>query len=221
MREFKTVSLADQVFEKLENDIITGVYPRGEILTELKLVEQLGVSRTPIREALRRLEQERLIKESGKGSVVMGITLDDLMDIMDIRQNVEGLATFYATQNITTEGLQELNHIVQLQEYYSSLGDLEHVRQLDDRFHDTIYELSGRTVIRDTLTPLHRKTMRYRKLSIEDEERLALSIQEHKAIYEAIAAGAAQTAGELTGQHIRNAKDNMIARLDYYGNDNC
>ena len=56
MAEFKTVSLADQVFEKLENDIITGVYPRGEILTELKLVEQVGVSRTPIREALRRLE---------------------------------------------------------------------------------------------------------------------------------------------------------------------
>ena len=59
MTDFKSVSLADQVFEKLENDIITGVYPRGEILTELKLVEQLGVSRTPIREALRRLEQER------------------------------------------------------------------------------------------------------------------------------------------------------------------
>ena len=57
MADFKTVSLADQVFEKLENDIIVGIYPRGEILTELKLVEQLGVSRTPIREALRRLER--------------------------------------------------------------------------------------------------------------------------------------------------------------------
>ena len=57
MREFKTVSLADQVYDRLENDIIQGVYPKGEILTELKLAEQLGVSRTPIREALRRLEQ--------------------------------------------------------------------------------------------------------------------------------------------------------------------
>ncbi len=78
MREFRTTSLADQVFEKLENDIILGVYPKGEILTELKLVEQLGVSRTPIREALRRLEQERLISDSGKGSVVLGITEEDL-----------------------------------------------------------------------------------------------------------------------------------------------
>ena len=65
MRTYKSTSLADQVFDKLENDIIQGVYARGELLTEPKLVEQLGVSRTPIREALRRLEQERLIQESG------------------------------------------------------------------------------------------------------------------------------------------------------------
>ena len=78
MTSFKSTSLADKVFEKLENDNIFGVYPRGEVLTELKLVEQLGVSRTPIREALRRLEQERLIEDTGKGSVVLGITKEDL-----------------------------------------------------------------------------------------------------------------------------------------------
>ena len=69
MKQFKTTSLADQVFDKLENDIIQGSYPKGEILTELKLVEQLGVSRTPIREALRRLEQERLIEDVGKPAI--------------------------------------------------------------------------------------------------------------------------------------------------------
>ena len=69
MAMFKSISLADQVFDKLESDIVSGVYPRGEILTELKLVEQLNVSRTPIREALRRLEQERLIQDTGKGSL--------------------------------------------------------------------------------------------------------------------------------------------------------
>jgi DNA-binding FadR family transcriptional regulator len=98
MAEFRTTSLADQVFEKLENDIIFGVYPRGEILTELKLVEQLGASRTPIREALRRLEQERLIEDAGKGSRVLGITENDLLDIMNIRQRIEGLAAYYATK---------------------------------------------------------------------------------------------------------------------------
>ena len=74
MAMFKSISLADQVFEKLESDIVSGVYPRGEVLTELKLVEQLNVSRTPIREALRRLEQERLIQDTGKGSVMPSTT---------------------------------------------------------------------------------------------------------------------------------------------------
>ena len=101
MNQFKTTSLADQVFEKLENDIIQGVYPRGEILTELKLVDQLGVSRTPIREALRRLEQERLIEDTGKGSRVVGITEEDLEDIMNIRQRIEGLAAYYACNFLT------------------------------------------------------------------------------------------------------------------------
>ena len=217
MAGFKTVSLADQVFEKLENDIITGVYPRGEILTELKLVEHLGVSRTPIRDALRRLEQERLIAESGKGSVVLGITVEDLVDIMDIRQRIEGLAAWYATKNLTEEGLEKLRHISQLQDFYYEKQDVEHLRQMDDQFHDTIYELSGRTVICDTLLPLHRKTMRFRKISIQDSKRLGRSIQEHKAIFEAITSGDAELAAKLTTEHIANAKENMIARLEQNG----
>lgn len=217
MATFKTISLADQVFEKLENDIITGVYARGELLTELKLVEALGVSRTPIREALRRLEQERLIMESGKGSIVLGITLEDLVDIMNIRERIEGLAAYYATVNLTDEGRERLRTINQLQDFYYEKHDIEHLREMDDEFHDAIYELSGRTVIRDTLLPLHKKTQRYRRISIEDASRLERSMQEHRAIFEAIAAGDAETAERLTQQHISNAKESMIARLDYHG----
>ena len=217
MKGFKSTSLADQVFDKLENDIIQGVYPKGEILTELKLVEQLGVSRTPIREALRRLEQERLITDSGKGSVVLGITEDDLMDIMEIRKSVEALATAYATQNMTPDGMKALHHIIELQDFYYEKHDLEHLQQMDDQFHDTICDLSRRTVIRDTLLPLHRKTRRYRKISIEEDSRLRRSIEEHRQIFQAIAAGDALKAAELTSAHIENAKNNMIERLHYYG----
>lgn len=217
MREFKTVSLADQVFDRLENDIITGVYPRGELLTELKLVEQLGVSRTPIREALRRLEQERLIAESGKGSVVLGITVEDLIDIMEIRQRIEGIAAHYATENMTPEGLEELRSISELQEFYYEKRDLEHLRQMDDRFHDTIYELCGHTILRDTLLPLHRKTQRYRKLSISDDARLTASIGEHRGIFQAIAEKKPELAAELVTRHIRNAKEYMIGRYQANG----
>lgn len=217
MREFKTASLADQVFERLENDIIVGNYQRGEILTELKLVEQLGVSRTPIREALRRLEQERLIEDTGKGSVVLGITEEDLEDIMDIRISVEGLASYYAAQNATAETSAELTHIMDLQDFYYSKRDYERLRQMDDSFHDQICNMGKRSVIRDTLVPLHRKTRRYRKISIQNEERLIRMVEEHKDIYNAVVSGNAELAKALTEKHIANAKANMTERMHKNG----
>ena len=210
MREFKTVSLADQVYDRLENDIIQGVYPKGEILTELKLAEQLGVSRTPIREALRRLEQERLITDAGKGSRVIGISEDDVLDIMNIREHAEGLATYYATINMTKDGLVELKHIVDLMDFYYEKWDVEHLRRADDDFHDAICRLSKRAVIKDTLVPLHRKTRRYRKIAMEDKQRATCTLQEHLEIFDAIAAGNAERARKLATQHIINARAHMF-----------
>ena len=210
MRNYKSTSLADQVFDKLENDIIQGIYQRGELLTELKLVEQLGVSRTPIREALRRLEQERLIEDTGKGSRVLGITKEDLEDIMNIRQRIEGLAAYYAAKNITPDGLRELTHIVDLQEFYFSKHDKEHLRQVDDQFHDMICILSKRSVIADTLIPLMRKTRRYRRVAIDNWERTTNTMNEHRRLFEAIASGNAELAQELATQHIIKARRHMI-----------
>ena len=215
LKQFKSTSLADQVFDRLENDIIQGVYQKGEILTELKLVEQLGVSRTPIREALRRLEQERLIEDAGKGSRVLGITEDDLLDIMTIRERIEGVAAYYATQNLTPENLKELTHLVDLQEFYYEKRDAERLRQVDDQFHDMICILSRRTVIMDTLIPLHRKTRRYRRTSLGDWGRTEHTMQEHRAIYEAIVSGNAELACELTTKHIENAKEHMLGGINH------
>lgn len=213
MKTFHTTSLADQVFEKLENDIIHGVYPRGEILTELKLVEQLGVSRTPIREALRRLAQERLIEETGKGSVVLGITQDDLLDIMNVREQIEGLVAYYACVNITPEGLKELEHIMDLQDFYFSKWDVEHLREADDMIHDAICELSQRTVIRDTLIPLHRKTRRYRKSAMQDKNRAAQSLQEHHAIVDAMKEGNPDKVKAAMNAHMAKVKKYMMEGL--------
>ena len=210
MKGFKSTSLADQVFDKLENDIIQGVYAKGEILTELKLVEQLGVSRTPIRDALRRLEQERLIADTGKGSVVLGITADDLLDIMNIRERIEGLAAYYAAKNITPEAVKELTHITDLQDFYYNKRDVERLRQVDDEFHDAICRLSGRTVISDTLIPLHRKTRRYRRIALDDWERTTQTTREHYEICQAVIAGDAELAKKLMKQHIINAKSHMV-----------
>ena len=217
LKQFKSTSLADQVFDRLENDIIQGVYPKGEILTELKLVEQLGVSRTPIREALRRLEQERLIEDAGKGSRVLGITEDDLLDIMTIRERIEGVAAYYATINMTPEGLKEMTHLVDLQEFYFEKKDAERLRQVDDQFHDAICYLSKRNVIIDTVVPRMRKTRRYRRLAMDDWNRVPNTKQEHYEIFQAIASGNAKLAEELTSRHITNAKIHMLEGMKNNG----
>ena len=135
---------------------------------------------------------------------------------MNIRHHIEALAAYYATINITPEGLQELSHIMDLQDFYYSKWDIEHLRHADDAFHDAICSLSKRTVIMDTLIPLHRKTRRYRKIALENKLRTNHSLAEHHAIFDAIATGDAELARERTAAHIENAKAHMLKR----GNQN-
>lgn len=212
MIEHKTVSLADQVFEHLEKDILSGNYQRGDILTETKLSQELGVSRTPIREALRRLEQEHIIAESGKGCIVIGITDKDLKDIYEIRTALECLASAKAAKNRTEEQLSELKEALDLQEFYLKKGDAEQIKKMDNRFHNTIYSLSGSTVFCDTLIPLHKKIQKYRRASVENRSRAVESVKEHRKIYEAIAAGDIDAAQKYTTEHIRNAYNHIIGK---------
>ena len=107
MAEYRTLSLAEQVFERLESEILSGKYQRGQVITEMKLVSDLGVSRTPVREALHRLEQEHLVEISPKGILVVGVTQKDLEDIFAIRLKIEGLASAAAAKRITDEELSE------------------------------------------------------------------------------------------------------------------
>ena len=129
---------------------------------------------------------------------------------MSIRERTEGLAAYYAAINMTEEGKKELSHIVDLQDFYFTKGDSERLRQVDDEFHSLICRLSRRTVLVDTLIPLHRKTRRFRRIAMEDRQRSAKTMKEHRAMYEAIIAGNAELAMELTTQHIANAKIHML-----------
>ena len=212
MLEHKTISLAEQVFERLENEILSGKYQRGEILTEMKLVQDLGVSRTPIREALRRLEQEHIIEIKTKGIVILGVTRKDLEDIFNLRVRIEGMASYAATKNITKEELDELRETLELQEFYVQKGDAVHIKVMDSKFHQLIYRFSGSTVYYDALMPLHKKVKKYRKASVENEERAHQSAREHRSIYEAIASGDAELAEKYTVEHIQNAMDHILEK---------
>ena len=207
MIEHKNISLAEQVFDRLETDILSGKYRQGEILTELKLVGDLGVSRTPIREALRRLEQEHIVEITPRGILVIGVSRKDLDDILAIRIRVEGLAAAETARNITDEQLEELRETVELQEFYVPKHDADRINGMDSRFHRLIYRFSGSVSLYDTLMPLHKKLHKYRKASVENEVRSEHSSQEHRAIFEAIAAHDAELAEQRMMAHIANARE--------------
>lgn len=205
MLEHKTVSLADQVFERLESEILSGKFQRGEILTESRLCSELGVSRTPIREALRRLSQEHLIEETAKGSLVTGITEKDISDIYKIRIKIEGMAAYDAALNATSEQIKAIHDAVDLQEFYNTKHDAEHIRFMDSRFHDAVYKASSSPVYFDVLMPLLKKAQKYRRASVESNSRADASVKEHSDICRAIEDHDAKRAAELTVKHVENA----------------
>ena len=207
----KTISLADQIFERLESDILTGVYPIGSVLTELSLSEDLGVSRTPIREAVRRLEQEHLVEPSSKGVMVLSITFEDALIIYDIRLHTECLAARACAQHITDEQLREMKELLDLQEFYIRKEDSEKVKNIDNQFHHMIYQYAGSPVYADTLAPLHKKTQKFRKATVSTSGKASESNAEHYKIYEAIAARDADAAGRAMHEHVEHARDRLAA----------
>lgn len=210
--EHKMVSIADQIFDELEKAILTGEYERGDILTEIKLSEKMGVSRTPIREALRRLDQERIIEITAKGAKVIGINDRDIADIYDIRLRIEGMASFLAAQRRSEEDLQRLKQILDLQEFYTKKEDADQIKNYDSEFHLALYQISQCPTLLDTLEPLHRKVIKFRKVSVAHPGRALKSFAEHKAIYDAIAEGDAINAEKLTCEHIANARKSILGK---------
>ena len=207
--EHKTVSLADQIFMELENNILTGAYTIGEVFTETVFSEKLGVSRTPIREAIRRLEQEGLVEVTTKGVVIRGISKRDISDMYEIRIRTEGLASRWAANTISEDGKRELCDIVELQEFYTSKKDVDNIKNMDSKFHEIVYKNCGSIVLSDMLHQLHKKLIKYRKASVSNNERAFQSTKEHREILDAILAGNGELAEKLTVQHVENAKRNI------------
>ncbi len=209
MLEYKSVSLANQVFEQLEVSILNGTYQKGEILSEQRLAGELGVSRTPIREAISRLTFEHLIKDTPQGNMVVGISERDVSDMFEVKRRIEVLATRWTALNISEKGLSELKDIVDQQEFFAQKNDAIKVRDLDTEFHDVIYKESGSAVMENILSPIHHKLMKFRRASLEIEHRIMDSVAEHREIYEAIKAGDEDALDVLVLSHIEHAYQNI------------
>ena len=134
-------SLRGRVFRKLREAILNGIYQENVELKEAAIAEELGVSRTPVREAFRQLELEGLIRiVPNKGAYVTGISASDVADIYEIRSLLEGLCARWATEKITKEKIEELEEIILLSEFHLSKEHYEQLIELDNRFHMHLYE---------------------------------------------------------------------------------
>ncbi len=204
-------SLRGRVFHKIRDDILNGKYKQGEELREATIGEELGVSRTPVREAFRQLELEGLLKMiPNKGTYVTGITQKDVRDIYMIRSLLEGLCARWATENITPEQLAEMEENVYLSEFHESKGRYDQMAQLDNRFHEILYESGDSKMLEHLLRDFHQYVYRARKMTLSSEVRGKASNLEHREIMEAIKAGDADKAERLANLHMTNAYENMV-----------
>jgi DNA-binding GntR family transcriptional regulator len=199
-------SLTSKVFHILQDDIINGVYEVGESLVETKLSEQLGVSRTPIREAIRQLELEGLVHSlPNKGVFVKGISSQDIKDIYTIRTMVEGLAARWAAEKITVEELKELRDALELEEFYTRKNDINHLLELDSLFHELIFKASKSRPLIHVLSMFHHNVQRARTASLESPGRAKKTLDEHQAIFRAISEGNESESERLATEHVMNA----------------
>ena len=204
-------SLRGRVFQKLREDILSGKYKEHEELKEVAIGEELGVSRTPVREAFRQLELEGLIQiVPNKGAYVTGITAKDVKDIYMIRSLLEGLCAKLATEKITKEQLEEMEENIYLAQFHASKGHMDQMAELDNRFHDILYEACDSKMLEHTLRDYHQYVLRVRQKTLSTNTRGLASNDEHKQIMEAIKAGDADRAEQLANEHILNAYDNMV-----------
>ena len=193
-------SLRGRVFSKIREDILSGKYKDHEELKEVAIGEELGVSRTPVREAFRQLELEGLIQIiPNRGAYVTGISAKDVQDIYMIRSRLEGLCARWATAHITPEQLDEMEENVYLAEFHAGKGHM-----------DQIAELCDSKMLEHLLMDYHQYVQSVRQKTLSNIERSTASNKEHRAIMEAIKAGNADLAEKLAHEHMINAYDNML-----------
>lgn len=213
MEEHQELSLSGRVFKQLRGDIIKGKYKENDELREVTIGKELGVSRTPVREALRQLELEGLVKIiPNKGAYVTGISQKDVKDIYMIRSMLEGLCARWATENITEEQLQELEEIILLSEFHmkrESSNSADQVTEMDGRFHAVLYEACNSKILSHVLADFHKYVMSARRASVVSEERARKSVREHKQILRAIRDRDADLAEQLANEHILHVIENL------------
>lgn len=203
--------LREVVFDALREAIIDGILRPGERLMESQLAGELGVSRTPVREAIRKLELEGfVVMIPRKGAYVAGISLKDIADVFEVRAALEALATVLAAERITEEELEELERILVRKAEIIEQQEIALFIELDKKFHDTLYRSSRNQRLIQILTNLQDEVHRFRSVSLAYPGRMPVALDEHRKVVEALAERDIALAEALAWEHIENAENSLM-----------
>jgi DNA-binding GntR family transcriptional regulator len=202
------------VYNRLRDDILTQVYKKGEALTEAKITKDLGVSRTPVREAFVQLQIDGLVDAiPNKGIIVRGLNNNDIQDMYDIRAHIETIAVNRVCENITKENLEILEKVLQLEMTYIKTKDYLNFQKSDLDFHSVIIRSSDSKIIENLLSSIMQYTRLARTKSLASGSRIQESYDEHTAIYNAIKRNDKDQAQALMEMHIKKAKEKFMKTM--------
>jgi len=206
--------LREVIFNTLREAIIVGELKPGERLMEVQLAEKMGVSRTPVREAIRKLELEGLVNMiPRKGAHVADLSVKDIMDALEVRASLDGLATALAAERITDEELKELKR-VQLQfVQYVEKGTLQGLVKKDVEFHDIIYNSSRNEKLIQITNNLREQVQRFRVIYLKDYDSTREIIKEHTGIFDALEKRDRELAQKVAQKHIKNQEIAIIRSI--------
>ena len=206
--------LRDVVFQTLRQAILREDLAPGERLMEIPLANKLGVSRTPLREAIRMLEQEGLVVMiPRRGAQVAGISEKSLRDVLEVRKSLEKLAVELACERMTEEDMKEMNRAEEAFSAAVHEGDALRIAETDEQFHDVIYNSTGNTKLVQLLNNLREQMYRYRLEHIKDEKSRLPLLEEHQRMMAALRSRDVELAKKAAGEHIVNQENNVIRNL--------
>lgn len=200
--------LREIVYEELKRQILTGEIAPGTRMMEVELADEMGVSRTPVREAIRKLEKEGLVTiEPRRGAYAADISIKDILDVLEVRQDLEGMAAALAAQKITEEEKEELRDILDGYADAVRSKDIEKVIEGDEKFHKFVVACSDNKSLLQLVLQVQELSLRFRYIYYDESSHFEFQPQVHKEIYDAIIGGDAEKARRTMEAHLADLKN--------------